>query len=91
MVPVVVLTSMYFAFDAVEGQSVLLYGLMMCLVLAIKLYQRKRGHVACAYGKTMEAIFGLSVGWILVWWGVVGHFTEMPQVFETLGRILHIG
>ncbi|MCX5922624.1 MAG: hypothetical protein NTX86_04850 [Candidatus Dependentiae bacterium] len=87
---VVGLTSMYFAWDAVEGQSIILFTVISAILLVVKLYYRGKGFVPGLYGKTVEAMFALSFIWILLWWGLVGHFKEMPQVLETLGRVLKI-
>lgn len=91
MFVVVGLTSMYFAWNAIEGQSIILFSLISAMLLVVKLYYRFKGFVPGAFGKTVEAFFAVSFVWIFLWWAFVGHFREMPQVLETLQRALKLG
>jgi hypothetical protein len=88
MFVVIVLTSMYFAWNAIEGQSILRFSIISGMLLVVKVYYRFKGFVPGAFGKTVEAFFAVSFVWIFLWWAFVGHFKEMPQVLETLQRAL---
>jgi len=84
---VIGLESLYLAWDIVEGQSVLLYFVVILpIFVVVKLRYRARGYVATAFSRTIEVILVMNLVWIFVWFATVGRFHSLPQVLETLKR-----
>ena len=90
MYVITILNSLYFAWAVVEGQSVLLYIAVCAILLATKCYFTYKGYVPGLFSRIVEGMFLGAFVWIFIWWGAVGHFKQMPQVLETLGRWLGI-
>ena len=83
------LASLYLAWDLVEGQSVLLYLVVILPVfVAVKLRYRARGYVATPFSRSIELILAVNLVWIFLWFATVGHFRSLPQVLETLKRAI---
>jgi len=84
------LNSLYFAWCAVEGQSIPLFSFFCLTMLIIKLYNHLRGYVVTQAGKTLEYIFSGSLVFIFIWFATIGKFSlhHMPQFFETIYKLI---